>query len=68
MRNRAKSQELKMDDFNKKEKVKNILYFIGFILLLLWTSISLVQTIIDPPTADDLTVEERIRYERMIFP
>lgn len=51
-----------------KEKFENILCVIGFVLLLLWSTINIIQTCIDPPTLDDLTVEEKIQYERMIFP
>lgn len=50
------------------KKLENILCAICYIGIFLWTLICLIYTWMNPPTLDDLTVEERIRYERMIFP
>jgi hypothetical protein len=47
---------------------KDILKIIGFILLLAWSIVGLVSDIKNPPSIDDLTVQERIKYEQMIFP
>ena len=47
---------------------KEILEIIGFILLLAWSIAGMVGAFKNPPCVDDLTVQERIRYEQMIFP
>ncbi len=48
-----------------KEDVK---YFIALAYLITWTILTIVYHFKNPVTIDSLTVEERIRYEQMIFP
>ena len=49
-------------------KLLSCLYMILLILIFILSSVSTFFTILNPPTVDDLTVDERIKYERMIFP
>ena len=48
-----------------KEK---ILYAVCFILCIVWLVVTLVYDFLNPIRVEDLSVEERIRYEQMIFP
>lgn len=52
----------------KKYSKDEIFFMIAMVLVMIWTCISLVQTMLDPPSVYDMTVEEQIRYEQMIFP
>lgn len=65
---RLKKEAIKIKKKINKVKMENILYIVVFIFLLLWTTVSVIQTCKDPPSVEDLSVEERIKYEQMIFP
>lgn len=47
---------------------EDIICFIGFVIALICCTLTLIYDYKHPFTVDDLTVEERIRYEQMIFP
>ena len=49
------------------ETLQQILFLFTYAILLLWTLISLIITCLNPPTVEDLSVEERIRYEQRIL-
>ena len=49
---------------NKKEKIQLILCIIAFIIWFFW----FVEECKNIPRYEDMTVEERIRHEQMIFP
>ena len=50
------------------ERCQKTLAIILYILIFIYTFAVLIITAANPPTVDNLTVEERIRYEQMIFP
>ena len=47
---------------------KIILTVVLYIVLVLWFIVCIIHTGLEPPTPDNFTVEERIRYESRVFP
>ena len=43
------------------------IYILLYVLCFIWSLISVISAWRDPPTLQNLTVEEMIRYESMIF-
>lgn len=49
-------------------KKEDVLLYIDLVLCLIWMFCMIYYNFKHPITIDSLTVEERIRYEQMIFP